>query len=169
MSLNTKAYGSWSIIDKFITCRVCRVMCGKPSNYEIAVPAAERRHHNKPVRTCSQAPVIPAKAGIQSTESGPGRVRLIPCTGFVAYHSNRLAKPRIQRDREDPHSTNALPGPRHSGEGRNPEGRVRPRSYLKKAGALFPPAHPRVLAPGSHTPDPLPEGDSLLWTPPSTF
>ena len=48
-------------------------MCGKSLNDEIAVYAAKRRHHIKPVRTCSQAPVpgsrpgqaIPAKAGIQ--------------------------------------------------------------------------------------------------------
>ena len=37
-------------------------------------------------------------------------------------HSNRFLKPRIRKDREDTHSTNALPSPRHSGEGRNPEG-----------------------------------------------
>ena len=48
-------------------------MCRKSLNDEIGVYAAERRHHNKPPLTRSQAPVpgsrpgqaIPAKAGIQ--------------------------------------------------------------------------------------------------------
>ena len=66
-------------------------MGGKSLNDKIGVYAAERRHHNKPPQTCSQAPVLPAKAGILKVG-------------------------------EFAHSTNVLPSPRRSGEGRNPEG-----------------------------------------------
>ena len=47
----------------------------------------------------------------------------MPSSGFEAYKSiEPLGETKIQRDREDTHSAYVLPNPRHSGEGRNPDG-----------------------------------------------